>query len=69
MKYNDSGQSDIIGLIVGAVAAIFIVFVGFFLVLPEIAKVTGSSIPIIFLGVILILAIIASVVLALLRGR
>lgn len=67
MRYNDSGQGDIIGIIVGAVVAIFIVIVGFFFVLPEIAKVTGSSVFSIYaLGVILLLAIIASVVLALL---
>lgn len=69
MRCNDSGQGNIVGIIVGAVAAIFVVIVGFFFLLPEIAKATGSSVFLIYaLGAILFVAIIASAVLALLRG-
>lgn len=71
MKCNDFGEGDIIKLIIGAVGALFTIYVVFFYLLPEISKAFGSSISpwMYLLGIFLILAVIAAVIIAILKGR
>lgn len=64
MRFNDSGQADLIGLILEAIVAIIIVIVFFFYVIPQIAQAVGFSVILVWIMGFILLAII---VLSLLR--
>ena len=63
MVLNDSGQSDIIGIIIEAIVAIIIVLVFFFYVIPQLAQAMGFSVILVYiLGFILLAIIVLSLV-------
>ena len=69
MKFNDSGQSDILGMVMGVIIAIIIVIVMFFVVLPKFLAALGFSTLWVFILGIILLAIIILSLLSMLSSR